>query len=155
MEWRFIQHYDDFYQVSTTGIVKNKYGKIISIHYINGYSRIGLNKKGVRKLYLLHRIVAETFIPNPNNLKFVNHKNCNKQDNSVENLEWCNHAYNIAHASKNKCWTTSRGKNISETNNEIVLGIKVDLLNGLTLKQIAAKYEINYQRVLYLKKTYT
>ena len=64
-----------------------------SIHH-TGYKRVCINKKD----YRLHRFVAESFIPNPNNLPFVNHINKDKGDNRVENLEWCTHRDNIIHS---------------------------------------------------------
>jgi hypothetical protein len=63
----------------------------------NGYNRIMLSDKSKRKNKYVHRLVAETFIPNPNNLPYVNHKDANRKNNSVENLEWCNNQQNIKH----------------------------------------------------------
>lgn len=62
-----------------------------------------LNRKGYSRVWLkgtcsIHRLVAKAFIPNPTNLPQINHKNFNKTDNRVENLEWCTNFYNIHHA---------------------------------------------------------
>jgi len=70
------------YKMSTPRIMKTWYQK-------SGYENIKLCKNNVTKHFLIHRLVAEAFIPNPNNLPQVNHKNKNRQDNRVENLEWC------------------------------------------------------------------
>jgi hypothetical protein len=59
-----------------------------------GYLRLGLCKNGKIKYYSIHRLVAEAFIPNPNNYPCVNHKDENVQNNNVENLEWCTHKQN-------------------------------------------------------------
>lgn len=56
---------------------------------------VRLRKNGEQRRYSVHRLVAETFIENPNNLPEVNHKDENKLNNSVENLEWCDRVYNI------------------------------------------------------------
>jgi hypothetical protein len=70
-----------------------------SLHH-SGYTRvcIGINKK----TYNIHRLVAEAFIPNPNNLPMINHINEIKSDNRVENLEWCTNRYNITYSCGNK-----------------------------------------------------
>ena len=77
-----------------------------------GYKRVLLSKDGKRKAFLVHRLVALAFIPNPNNYKEVNHKDETTDNNVVENLEWCNPSYNINYGSRNtkagnsikKCW---------------------------------------------------
>ena len=66
-----------------------------------GYYRCCLSKNGNNKTVKVHRIVAETFIPNPNNLAQVNHIDGNKQNNNVDNLEWCSQSENMKHAYKN------------------------------------------------------
>jgi hypothetical protein len=65
----------------------------------DGYLGVQLANKGVRKSYLVHRLVAECFIPNPKPLinNIVNHKDGNKQNNSIENLEWVTNSENVKH----------------------------------------------------------
>lgn len=104
-EWKDIGGYEGLYQVS-------KYGRIISLPRKCGFSytekkflKIRINKCGYRyvvlyknnkpKNLLVHRLVAEAFIPNPNNLPCVNHKDEDKTNNRVENLEWCTQKYNV------------------------------------------------------------
>lgn len=93
-EWRNIQGYEG-YQVSNTGIVRN----ISKGNILKQYNR-SRNKlyKAVcidRKMISVHRLVAQAFIPNPNNLPMVNHKDENPSNNCVENLEWCTQKYNM------------------------------------------------------------
>lgn len=64
----------------------------------DGYMQITVGKDGNRSQYRVHRMVAEAFIPNPDNLPEVNHKDCNRANNCVTNLEWCTHKYNIQHS---------------------------------------------------------
>ena len=68
----------------------------------DGYLQVGLCKGGERKYYKIHRLVAMTYIPNPDNLPQVNHKDENKENNALPNLEWCDGSYNINYGSRNK-----------------------------------------------------
>lgn len=103
--WKPIKGYEGTYEVSNLGHVRSlvridRLGrfvpeKIRSIKKNNrGYVQISLYKDGRAKYYLLHRLVAEAFIPNPDNLPQINHKDENKDNNCVENLEWCDNIYN-------------------------------------------------------------
>lgn len=71
-----------------------------SIHA--GYYSTNIIKGEQNRLYRVHRLVAETFIPNPNNLPCVNHKDENKKNNHVENLEWCTYQYNVRYGEQYK-----------------------------------------------------
>ena len=107
--WKDINGYEDLYQVSNLGRVK-------SLNYIhsgtekilspktnnNGYLSVLLSKNCVKKMYLVHRLVAQAFILNPNSLPQVNHINENKTDNRVVNLEWCTASYNINYGNRIK-----------------------------------------------------
>lgn len=104
--WKPVPGYEGIYEVSDQGRVKslaretnNQYGKtdiIISPGWSpNGYFFVALSKNGTRKLVRVHRLVAEVFIPNPENLPQVNHKDQDPGNNRVDNLEWCTAEYNI------------------------------------------------------------
>lgn len=100
--WKDIKGYEGLYQVSNEGRIKNiKRDKILSNLNANGYMGINLHKNGVMKQYKIHRLVAESFIPNPNSLPQVNHKDECKSNNSVENLEWCDAGYNSNYGTRN------------------------------------------------------
>ena len=80
----------------------------------DGYPQITVGKNGDRTNYSVHRMVAEAFIPNPNNLPEVNHKDCDRTNNCVENLEWCTHFDNIQYSIKmgnHICTTDLMGSN--------------------------------------------
>lgn len=143
-EWRDIEGYEGLYQVSNKGRVKSldKYvdnrwgtkqfvkGKVLTNVKTQGYWYVGLNKNGKYKRHRIHRLVAEAFIPNPNNLLEVNHKDENPDNNTVENLEWCDHSYNINYGTRNKRVGYHFLKKVC----------KMDL-NGLTLKIYASLTE--------------
>ena len=86
--WKDIPNYEELYQESNLGRIKNKKNHIISIWDNGKYCYVTLYKDKIRKNCLVHRLVAETFIPNPDNLPQVNHKDENKANNKIENLEW-------------------------------------------------------------------
>lgn len=122
--WRCISDYDGLYQVSSYGRVKmmGRYKRlwhgaktfiqprILNQFTVCGYKKVKLRSKdGATKMVSVHRLVAESFIPNPQNLPQVNHKDENKTNNCVDNLEWCTPEYNtnygtgIERCSKAKC----------------------------------------------------
>lgn len=104
--WRNIEGYEGLYQVSIDGEVKSlerisPQGHLLKERIMKpvlndmGYLRVGLTKGGKSKSFFVHRLVAQAWIPNPDNLPIINHKDENPLNNRVENLEWCTQKYNV------------------------------------------------------------
>ena len=112
--WKPIPGFEQYYEASSFGRVKRKAGwrrgtwgkqfiqeKILVPHDCGrGYCQVKLCVNGNKSQPSLHRLIAKTFIPNPNNLPQVNHKDGNKLNNRVDNLEWCTCAENSQHRSR-------------------------------------------------------
>lgn len=108
--WKDIKGYNGVYQVSNLGNVRRiKLKEYNSTEYIidrnikptdngNGYKIVGLSKDNKRKNYYIHRLVAIAFIKNPNMYKEINHKDNQKSNNNVNNLEWCDRGYNVRYS---------------------------------------------------------
>ena len=94
------------YTISKKGIIKNKHGKIIKYRdkSNSGYIRVGIRINKKLKRFFIHRLLAEKFIPNQKNKPCVNHKDGNKLNNNINNLEWCTYSENTKHSLKNKLW---------------------------------------------------
>ena len=99
MEWKTIKE-SDLYEISSTGQLRiKKTGVIKNLSYDNdGYVRYPLTIDGKRKNRFAHRLVAEVFIPNPDNLPLVHHKDNVRDNNNVENLMWSTHKFNRQNA---------------------------------------------------------
>ena len=114
--WKDIKGYEGWYQVSNFGNVRSvdregfrngrscrfKGQSITPLRHDRGYLEVGLYKDGKEKRVYIHRLVAEAFIDNPLSLPSVNHKNEDKTDNSVYNLEWCSYEYNDNYGTRNE-----------------------------------------------------
>lgn len=93
---RDVKNYEGLYAVTSCGRVwsyKNKKFLTPGV-YNGGYLYVNLYKNGKYKSFLVHRLVAEAYIPNPDNLPQINHRDENKTNNCLQNLEWCNAKYN-------------------------------------------------------------
>ena len=172
--WRPIEGYEGLYEVSSYGRVRSldRYvkngcsyrlhkGKVLSL--LKGkYGYIQINLCYNRKMYkkYVHRLVAETFLPNTDNLPQVNHKDEDKTNNNVDNLEWCDHSYNINYGSrkdkvrdtaiKNGNWTGLSKKEYKK---------KYDQDNKEYIKEYKKKYDQDnkekireYHHLYYLKR---
>lgn len=115
--WKDIEGYFGLYQVSSLGRVKslnyNRTGKerILKAGKCNGYLRVVLCKEGEIKNHFVHRLVAIAFLPNPNNYPQINHRDEDKTNNTIQNLQWCSSQYNINYGTRNKRMSESLTNN--------------------------------------------
>jgi len=102
--WRCCPAYSENYEVSNTGLIRNKHTGYALKPSVDkkGYLRARLSRKNIKKSVRIHRMVAIAFIPNPNILPQVNHKDGDKNNNSVSNLEWSTNSDNMKHAIANR-----------------------------------------------------
>lgn len=126
--WKDVVGYEGLYKVSNKGNVYSverivrgrKCGgrKLRPGPQTNGYLQVDLSKDGIRKSKLIHRLVAEVFIPNQNNYLEINHKDENKTNNYVENLEWCTSKYNSNYGTRNERASQKQSKRVKGVNVE-------------------------------------
>lgn len=147
-DWRDIPNFPE-YKVNTFGQIKSfkRYpeGKLISPYTDkDGYLCASLRQNGTSKAIKIHRAVAMAFIPNPNNLPQVNHKNCHKKDNEVCNLEWVSNTENQRHA-----WMNDR-KTIKLKVEDVKL-IKKLLKEGRSNTEIANNFGVDQTLISSIK----
>lgn len=96
-----IEGYEN-YEVRPNGeVVNTKTGKVLKpLKNTGGYLRVDLWKNGKKKRFYIHRLIAQAFIANPDNLPCVNHKDEDKTNNNMENLEWCTYEYNLNYGTR-------------------------------------------------------
>jgi hypothetical protein len=167
--WKDMPDYVGLYQVSNLGRVRSldrmigqkgggkqfKSGRILRPrNHPHGYVFISLYKDGIANQVLIHRLVAIVFIPNPSNLPEVNHKNFNKKDNFVENLEWMTTKDNTRHAFAAGKINTSKGDNHfrSIVNSEKVIDMIKLFNSGIKMCDIARKFQVSYPCVFGIVK---
>ena len=134
-QWLPIEGYED-YEVSNYGRVKSlgndktRKEKILKPNTNkDGYQLVQLWKDGKPKTFQVHRLVAIAFIPNPNNYEQVNHKDENKCNNHVDNLEWCDRKYNCNYGTRNERQSKAMlGKNNSRSKQVIQLTLNNEVV---------------------------
>lgn len=115
-EFRLIKDYENLYEVSNYGRIKSvKRGIIIKQRKDKrGYCILDLHKNNKQKTQKVHRLVAQAFIPNYNNYPCINHKDENKENNCIDNLEWCTIKYNNNYGTSRKRAAKKMGKKINQ-----------------------------------------
>ncbi len=148
--WKDINNYTN-YQVSNRGRVRNRSrgNKLIMGVPDNDYCVVTLCKNNTRKKVLVHRLVAQEFIPNPNNKPCVNHKDGNKQNNVVENLEWTSHRENTLHAIKIGLIVFKQGMKNANTKitEEDIRNIRIKREEGWEVREIAKSHNLSDNHV--------
>ena len=146
--------YEGQYAVTEDGKVwsyKTKRFLVTSVHR-NGYIKVSLWKNNKQKTYFMHRLVAEAFIPNPDNLPQVNHKDENKTNNCVSNLEWCTHKYNNNYGSKRDATKGVNNPKAKLNEDDIVEIRKLykphSKSNGA--KALAEKFGVSYHHIYHI-----
>ena len=143
--WKDIKGYQGHYQVSNLGNIRSiKFDiKIIKqTKNTKGYLYVGLSKNGKVKRCSVHRLVAQIWIKNIKKRETVNHKDCNKTNNCISNLEWNSYSENELHSYRNGKISTKGEKIwISKLNESLIR--KIRALNDLTQKQIANKFKVD------------
>ena len=126
MLWKPIIGYEQSYKVSDTGLIKSIKRNVILKAGVasHGYLTVSLWRNGKGKTHNVHRLVAEAFIPNPFNFPETNHKDGNKLNNAVKNLEWCSYSHNLNHAYKNNLHQQGENHYIAKLTNENVRFIR-------------------------------
>lgn len=159
--WKFIKGFENLYMVTDTGEIWANTKKWSSTTGINreipmikmtqspdrrGYLILGLRKDGIFINAKVHRLVAETFIPNPENKLEVNHKDGNKKNNNVSNLEWATRAENASHAKDLKLMKPLTGEShpAHKLKEKQVLAIRK---NNNSIIKIAKKYNVSRQTI--------
>lgn len=151
IEWVTISNFEN-YSVSNTGLIQNNItGKILRQTVTKtGYYSVAVKpngRSGKSKTFRVHREVALAFVPNPDNKPVVNHKNGNKLDNSLSNLEWVTHKENTIHAYDNNLinYKTGYDSPINTLDKELVEQIRLEYVSHSRthgLRALARKYGI-------------
>ena len=125
--WKDVVGFEGLYKVSNKGRIYSvdridsrghrRRGRVLKpVNNGHGYLQVGLCKGGTRKRKLMHRLVADAFVPNPKGFLEINHKDENKSNNEFTNLEWCIHKYNVNYGTRNERMAQAQSKKVRAVN---------------------------------------
>ena len=169
-EWRDIEEYKGFYQVSNLGRVRSLNrttpsgafykGRVLKLRTSENYLMVNMRVRWLKKnlIITVHRLVAKAFIPNPHNKKCVNHKDGNMKNNESDNLEWSTYQENSQHAVKNGLWHAAKGEKSgpSKLKNEQVIEIRrLCLETDLTMTAIGKMFDTSRRNIGFIKTNKT
>lgn len=153
--------YGDFYEVSNYGNIRNSKTRKVrrnnilkkGYYFVNG----SLGSRENKITFRVHKAVAESFIDNPNNLPMVNHKDGNKLNNYIGNLEWCTNAENVQHAYDNNLIKIRRGENSSSaklTQDDVIYIRKyyVPRDKHFGTRALGRKFNVNHSTIMSILK---
>jgi len=165
--WKDIKEYEGRYQISNLAMVKsvqrikaNARGKYMANERLlktnissSGYYRIVFKLNDKYKTYFLHRLLAIAFIPNPENKPFINHKDGNKLNNSLENLEWCTMSENRQHAYNTGLQNPTSGEihGMCKLTENQVIDIRKRINNGEMNNEISKIYNVSHTLISKIK----
>lgn len=163
-----IKGFEGFYSLDEKGNIfshprngTKKNGQFVKCHVdIKGYYYIYLAVHGKRYPKRLHRLLGEHFIPNSNNEYCINHKDGNKLNNSLDNLEWCSLAYNTQHEfrtglAKPICLRGKDNPNTILTPTKVRAIRKLIKYEGISLRAIGRKYGVSVNTIINIKNKIT
>ncbi len=161
--WKSIEGYNGLYEVSNfgrvksycldaVGLMKKDYKPKMMKDSSNGlgYRYVVLSKNNNSKNLYIHRLVLKAFVPNPQNKPQVNHKNGIKDDNKLENLEWCTRSENAKHACKMGLWSDHKGENNNYSklnNNQVVMIKKILKLKKYYQREIGKMFGVHQMTI--------
>lgn len=163
--WRDVAGFEDRYEVSNRGRVRSKaytkWGKnkggafsyvttpgILKQNLNDGYPKVTLERLGERKTVKVHKLVALAFISNPDNLPVVNHKDSDRTNNNVSNLEWCTQQYNVQHS-----YDTGSNSNAGDLHPSAVLSAEIVKAmrslhaEGKSIRELVQIYGFKYHTI--------
>lgn len=152
--WKNIPEWEEFYEINENGDVRNKLtGNYIKGDINNaGYYRVCLYHKSKKQRFFRHRLVAQLFIPNPNNYLEVNHINGDKSLNHKDNLQWCNRTYNEREAHRLEIKEYKPFEVYFQNDNYKKYEFAIDLANELRLTKRTIQNYLQGKSNGYIKK---
>lgn len=151
-QWKKIPNFES-YEVSNLGRVRSTYkngkNKILKPSTLQkGYLRVFMSNGVDRCRFLVHRLVAEAFVPNTGHLPYINHKDENKANNRSDNLEWCTNEYNQKYGTRGVRSGMNRRKPIIVTDKK-----SGDEILFESMKEVAEYFKVPYSSIIYFCKT--